>query len=207
MNLDKIDYAILTALQENARMPNAQLAERVGLSPSACSRRLDALEADGVIHGYHAQLSNRVLGHPVTVIVHISLSSQSEKHLAEFETAVQACPNVQMCYLMSGEHDFILLVVARDLADFERIHKQSLSAMPHVVRMHSSFALRNVIDNTGRGISPDLSVDGVGAQGVGARGVGTHGIGANGVGAPKNYRLQKPAERDPQKLAIQIFGK
>jgi Lrp/AsnC family transcriptional regulator, leucine-responsive regulatory protein len=156
MNLDKIDYAILSALQDNARMPNAQLAERVGLSPSACSRRLDALEGAGVIRGYHARLSNGVLGHPVTVIVHISLSSQSEKHLAEFEAAVQACPNVQMCYLMSGEHDYILRVVARDLADFERIHKQSLSAMPHVVRMHSSFALRNVIDRAGRGINPDL---------------------------------------------------
>ena len=156
MNLDKIDYGILSALQDNARMPNAQLAEKVGLSPSACSRRLDALEAAGVIHGYHARLSNRVLGHPVTVIVHISLSSQSEKHLAEFEEAVQACPNVQMCYLMSGEHDFILRVVARDLADFERIHKTQLSAMPHVVRMHSSFALRNVIDKAGRGINPDL---------------------------------------------------
>jgi Lrp/AsnC family transcriptional regulator, leucine-responsive regulatory protein len=156
MQLDKIDHAILAALQDNARVTNAELAEQAGLSPSACSRRLDALEAAGVIHGYHARLSNRVLGHPVTVIVHISLSSQSEKHLSEFEEAVKTCPNVQMCYLMSGEHDFILRVVARDLEDFERIHKQWLSAMPHVARMHSSFALRNVIDRAGRGLNPDL---------------------------------------------------
>jgi Lrp/AsnC family transcriptional regulator, leucine-responsive regulatory protein len=154
--LDRIDHAILAALQENARIPNAQLAERVGLSPSACSRRLDALEASGAVRGYHARLSNRVLGHPVTVVVHISLASQSEKHLAEFEEAVKACPNVQMCYLMSGEHDYILRVVARDLEDFERIHKTWLSAMPHVVRMNSSFALRNVIDRAGRGLNPEL---------------------------------------------------
>jgi Lrp/AsnC family transcriptional regulator, leucine-responsive regulatory protein len=156
MQLDKIDHAILAALQGNARMPNAQLADMVGLSASACSRRLDALEAAGVIVGYHARLSNQVLGHPVTVIVHISLSSQSEKHLSEFEEAVKACPNVQMCYLMSGEHDFILRVVARDLQDFERVHKQWLSAMPYVARMHSSFALRNVIDKVGQGIGQDL---------------------------------------------------
>jgi Lrp/AsnC family transcriptional regulator, leucine-responsive regulatory protein len=156
MHLDKIDHNMLTALQDNARITNAELADRVGLSASACSRRLDALEAAGVINGYHARLSNRVLGHPVTVIVHISLSSQSEKHLAEFEAAVKTCPNVQMCYLMSGEHDFILRIAARDLEDFERIHKQSLSAMPHVARMHSSFALRNVIDRAGMGLNPDL---------------------------------------------------
>ncbi|MCU0831929.1 MAG: Lrp/AsnC family transcriptional regulator [Rhizobiaceae bacterium] len=156
MELDRIDHAILAALQENARIPNAQLADKVGLSPSACSRRLDALEQAGAIRGYHARLSNRVLGHPVTVIVHMSLASQSERHLAEFEEAVKACPNVQMCYLMSGEHDYILRVVARDLEDFERIHKTWLSAMPHVVRMNSSFALRNVVDRAGRGLNTDL---------------------------------------------------
>ncbi|NJR14186.1 MAG: Lrp/AsnC family transcriptional regulator [Phyllobacteriaceae bacterium] len=165
MELDRIDYSILAALQDNARIANALLAEKVGLSASACSRRLDALEQSGVIGGYHARLSNRVLGHPVTVIVHISLSSQSEKHLSEFEAAVKACPNVQMCYLMSGEHDYILRVVARDLEDFERIHKTWLSAMPHVVRMHSSFALRNVIDRAGRGLNPELFAAPVQARG------------------------------------------
>lgn len=156
MKLDKIDIAILKALQEDARMPNAALAETVGLSASACSRRLSLLESSGVIRGYHARVSNQMLGHGVTVIVHISLVAQSEKHLSEFEKAVKLCPNVQMCYMMSGEHDYILRVVAKDLQDFELIHKQWLSAMPHVSRMHSSFALRNVVDRAGQGVRAEL---------------------------------------------------
>ena len=158
MKLDHIDLAILRELQKDARLTNAVLAERIGLSASACSRRLDLLEKSGTISGYHARISNTALGHTVTVIVHISLSGQSEAHLSEFEAAVKACPNVQMCYLMSGEHDYILRVVARDLQDFERIHKEWLSAMPHVSRMHSSFALRNVTDRAGRGVRPELMI-------------------------------------------------
>ena len=86
--------AILKALQKDGRMSNAALADAVGLSHSACSRRLDILEKSGVIRGYHARLSNVALGHSVTVIVHMSLSGQSEKILSEFEAAVKRCPNV-----------------------------------------------------------------------------------------------------------------
>ena len=89
MKLDRIDIAILEALQEDGRMANAALAERVGLSQSACSRRLDNLEKSGVVRGYHARLSNAALGHRMTVIVHISLSGQFEKSLSEFEAAVK----------------------------------------------------------------------------------------------------------------------
>ncbi len=156
MKLDKIDIAILDALQKEGRISNAALAETAGLSQSACSRRLDILEKEGVIRGYHARLSNTALGHHVTVIVHMSLSGQSEKVLAEFEASVKRCPNVLVCYLMSGEYDYLLRVAARDLADFERIHKEWLSAMPHVTRINSSFALREVIDRTGLGISAEL---------------------------------------------------
>lgn len=156
MALDKIDIAILDALQKRGRMSNAVLAETVGLSQSACSRRLDILEKSGVIRGYHARLSNAALGHGVTVIVHMSLSGQSEKVLAEFEASVKRCPNVLVCYLMSGEYDYLLRVAARDLADYERIHKEWLSAMPHVTKINSSFALREVIDRTGLGISAEM---------------------------------------------------
>ena len=156
MALDRIDIAILDALQKDGRISNAALAERVGLSQSACSRRLDILEATGVIRGYHAQLSNAALSHRMTAIVHISLAGQFEKSLADFEAAVKRCPNVLSCHLMSGEYDYILRIAARDLDDYERIHKQWLSAMPHVTKINSSFALREVTDRTAVGISPEM---------------------------------------------------
>ena len=152
MQLDAIDLSILRALQSDGRISNATLAEKVGLSPSACSRRLDILEKTGVIRGYHARISNVALGHSVTVIVHMSLSGQSETILSEFEAAVKRCPNVLVCYLMSGEYDYLLRIAAKDLADYERIHKEWLSAMPYVVRINSSFALREVVDRTSMGI-------------------------------------------------------
>lgn len=151
--LDTIDVAILRTLQEDGRISNANLAEKVGLSASACSRRLDILEKSGVIRGYHARLSNKALDYTMTAIVHISLSGQFEKTLSEFEAAVKRCPNVLVCYLMSGEYDYILRVAAKDLQDYERIHKEWLSALPHVVRINSAFALREVIDR------PNIDVD------------------------------------------------
>lgn len=151
--LDRIDIAMLRTLQQNGRISNAQLAERVGLSASACSRRLDILERSGVIRGYQARLSNDALDHHMTAIVHISLSGQSESILSEFEAAVKRCPNVLVCYLMSGEYDYILRIAARDLQDYERIHKEWLSALPHVVRINSAFALREIIDR------PNIDID------------------------------------------------
>ena len=153
---DRFDIAIMRALEREGRLSNLALAEKVSLSPSACSRRLDRLETDGAIRGYHARLSNRHLGHSVTVIVNITLSGQSEKHLSEFEAAVSRCPNVLVCFLMSGDFDYILRVAARDLQDFERIHKTTISAFPHVAKISSSFALREVIDR------PAVSLDTVG---------------------------------------------
>jgi Lrp/AsnC family leucine-responsive transcriptional regulator len=144
--LDAIDRTILRTLQQNARITNADLAAKAGLSPSACSRRLDILEKNGTIGGYHARLSQKALDYRMIAIVHISLSGQFAKTLTEFEKAVKLCPNVLVCYLMSGEYDYILRVAARDLEDYERIHRDWLSALPHVVKINSSFALREVID-------------------------------------------------------------
>jgi Lrp/AsnC family transcriptional regulator, leucine-responsive regulatory protein len=145
MQLDKTDVAILETLQAEGRISNAALADKVGLSQSACSRRLDILEKNGVVRGYHARLSNAALGHKMTAIVHISLSGQFEKTLADFESAVKRCPNVLSCHLMSGEYDYILRIAAKDLADYERIHRDWLTAMPHV------------IDRTTMGIDPELA--------------------------------------------------
>ncbi|MGG6893657.1 MULTISPECIES: Lrp/AsnC family transcriptional regulator [Rhizobium] len=151
-DLDAIDHSILRMLQQNARITNAELAEKVGLSPSACSRRLDILEKSGVIAGYHAHLSQKALDYKMIAIVHISLSGQFAKTLSEFEVAVKRCPNVLACYLMSGEYDYILRVAARDLEDYERIHRDWLSALPHVVKINSSFALREVIERPNVGL-------------------------------------------------------
>ncbi|MBN9072421.1 MAG: Lrp/AsnC family transcriptional regulator [Rhizobiales bacterium] len=156
MTLDKIDIAILSTLQRDGRMSNAALAEAIGLSQSACSRRLDGLEKSGAIRGYHAQISNEALGHAMTAIVHISLTGQFERTLSDFEAAVKRCPNILSCHLVSGEYDYVLRIAARDLQDYERIHKQWLSAMPHVTRINSSFALREVVDRTALGLRPDM---------------------------------------------------
>lgn len=156
MKLDTIDYAILKALQVDGRIANAILSEKVGLSASACSRRLDMLEKSGVIRGYHARVSNKQLGHDLIAIVNISLSGQFQKTLNEFEAAVRRCPNILVCYLMSGEYDYTLRVAAKDLADYERIHRDWLTALPHVVKLNSSFALREIIDRPNVGIDVDL---------------------------------------------------
>lgn len=156
MALDKIDIAILNQLQRDGRMSNAGLAEAVGLSQSACSRRLDNLERSGVIGGYHARLKNKALGFGLTAVVHISLAGQFEKSLSDFEAAIRRVPNVVACYLVAGEYDYILRITARDLADYERIHRDWLTALPHVTKINSTFALREVVDRTGLGVSAAL---------------------------------------------------
>jgi Lrp/AsnC family transcriptional regulator, leucine-responsive regulatory protein len=144
MDLDTLDMAILTTLSENGRLSQVELAERIPLSPTAIARRIKALEERGVIEGYHARVSRSSLGLDMTVLVQISLKSQSEELLAAFEKAVTAAPSVVSCHLMSGEDDYVLTVLARDLADYERIHRHELSRLPGVTRLRSSFALREV---------------------------------------------------------------
>ncbi|MEL6920412.1 MAG: Lrp/AsnC family transcriptional regulator [Pseudomonadota bacterium] len=154
--LDAINRSILSELQKDGRQTNAQLAAKVGLSPSACSRRIDTLEKGGYVRGYHARLSNRALGHKLTAIVHISLSGQFQQTLDEFERAVKRIPNVLVCYLVSGEYDYILRLAAEDLADYERIHREWLSALPHVAKIVTSFSMREVIDRPNVGIDAEL---------------------------------------------------
>jgi len=146
MKLDKIDLSILTQLQQDARISNVDLAEKVGLSASACSRRLDQLEKKQIIEKYQAVISNKALGQTITSIVHITLDGQSEHHLREFELAVSNCPHIVACFLMSGECDYIVRVNAKDMSEFEHIHKNWLSVLPGVSRIQSSFAMREVIN-------------------------------------------------------------
>lgn len=144
MILDALDIAILSALSENGRLSQVELSERIPLSATAIARRIKTLEEKGVIEGYQARVSRSALGLDMTVLVQISLQSQSEVLLAEFEKAIAAAPSVVACHLMSGEDDYVLTVLARDLTDYERIHRQELSRLPGVTRLRSSFALREV---------------------------------------------------------------
>ncbi len=144
MALDALDKAILAALLDDGRQSQVQLAERVPLSPTAIARRIRALEEAEVIEGYQARVSRRALGLNMTVIVQISLQSQNAEVFAAFEKAIAAAPSVVSCHLMSGDDDYLVTVLARDLADFERIHKEELSRLPGVARLKSSFSLREV---------------------------------------------------------------
>ena len=142
--MDRIDRSILLQLQDNARVSNVDLATSVGLSPSACLRRVGLLEKSGVIDGYHAQLNAAKLGHEVLVLMQITLEGQSAEMLAEFEAAAAKIPQVLACFLIAGKSDYILRVAARDVGDFGRLHAEHLSALPHVLRMESSFVMREV---------------------------------------------------------------
>ena len=148
MALDATDRRILTALQRKGRMSNAELSDAVNLSPSACHRRVQRLEADGYIRDYVALLDARKLGRPTTVFVEITLQGQADEVLDAFERAVRLIPDVLECHLMAGTADYILKVVAEDTEDFARIHRQHLARLPGVAQMQSSFALRTVFKTT-----------------------------------------------------------
>jgi DNA-binding Lrp family transcriptional regulator len=144
-SLDDADLRILRALRQDGRITNAALADAVGLSQSACLRRLRLLERSGVIRGYTAIIEEAPQQDTVTVIVQITLDRQTEEHLSRFETAVRRLPEVRDCFLMTGLSDYLLRVEVRDAADYERIHKEQLSRLPGVARIQSSFAIRRVI--------------------------------------------------------------
>lgn len=144
MTLDRIDRLILEELQKDARITNSALAEKASLSESACLRRVRALEQSGLILGYGARINQAKAGYPVDVFVNITLDRQDQADLQAFETAIRKIPEVMECYLMTGDYDYVVRVVVADTADFERVHRQHLTQLPAVARVHSSFALRVV---------------------------------------------------------------
>ncbi len=152
MQLDVTDRRILQVLQREGRLSNADLAERISLSPSACHRRVQRLESEGYIASYAALLDARKLGRPTTVFVEISLTGQSDEVLEAFERAVARIPDVLECHLMAGAADFLLKLAVADTEDFARIHRRYLTRLPGVARMQSSFALRTVVQTT----APDV---------------------------------------------------
>ncbi|MXN63653.1 winged helix-turn-helix transcriptional regulator [Stappia sp. GBMRC 2046] len=148
MKLDRIDRKILTRLQSDGRIANAELAEAVGLSASACLRRVKALEQAGVIDSYVALLDPKKIARRMDIFVEISLTSQASEVLSAFEKAVSRSSEIMECYLMAGDADYLLRIAAADPTDFERIHKDHLSRLPGVTRMRSSFAIRTVTRKT-----------------------------------------------------------
>ena len=148
LKLDRTDRAILHELQLDGRLSNVELATRINLSESACLRRVRNLEELGVISGYAMLVDQRQVGYPSTVFVQISLDRQQREDLENFERAVSHVPEVMECYLMTGEADFLLRVVASDAADFEQLHSNYLTRLPGVTRVHSSFSLRTVVKKT-----------------------------------------------------------
>ena len=148
MKLDNFNRSILIALQKDGRISNVDLAELVNLSESACLRRVRRLEEKGFIERYAALLNQRQAGLSGNVFVHIALHREEQSELAAFEAAVQNLPEVMECYLMTGEFDYLLRVVVSDMADFERVHNESLTRLPGVARVNSSVAIRTVRKTT-----------------------------------------------------------
>ncbi|MEM9630894.1 MAG: Lrp/AsnC family transcriptional regulator [Pseudomonadota bacterium] len=148
MKLDRLDRKILDVLQKDGRIANADLAEVVGLSASACLRRVRTLEEAGIIENYVALLDQRKLGRRMDVFVEISLTGQSKETLENFERAVARSEEIMECFLMAGDADYILRLTAEDPVDFERIHRDHLAQLPGVLRMKSSFAIRPIVKRT-----------------------------------------------------------
>ena len=142
--LDAIDRKILLCLQENARMSNVELAQRVGLSPSPCSRRVRDLEESGVIQRYTLVVDPAAAGLPVSVFINVALEKQAEQNLEVFEAAIADLPEVMECYLMTGDSDYLLRVVASDLDAYKRFLMDHLTRIPGVSNIRSSFALNQV---------------------------------------------------------------
>jgi Lrp/AsnC family leucine-responsive transcriptional regulator len=144
--MDVFDRKIVTALAGDGRLTAVELANRVGLSPSACTRRLQALESSGAIRGYRAMIDPAAAGLGINIFVEITLERQNDDTLRAFEKALAKSPNVLSCHLMSGTSDYLIHIVARDLPDFERLHANVLGHLPGVARIESKFALREAID-------------------------------------------------------------
>ena len=142
IKLDRIDRRILRNLQEDGRMTNVELARRAGISAPPCLRRVRALETAGLIRGYHADLAAEALGYAVTVFAQVGLARQAESDLRAFERMVQGWPEVREAYMLAGETDFILKIVAADWDSYQRFLSARLTSAPNVSHVKSALMLR-----------------------------------------------------------------
>jgi len=145
-SFDELDEAILRFLELNGRATNYEVGETVGLSASAASRRILALENSGAIRGYRALIDDRMLGKRMTVFIRITLERQSAPVLTAFEAAVRRSKAIVSCHLMAGQYDYMLVVRVADMDDYGHLHQNELSRLPGVTRLETSFALRDVLE-------------------------------------------------------------
>ena len=149
VQIDRFDRRILEVLQENGRISNQELADRIGLSPSPCLRRVRALEASGVIAGYRAVLDAQRLGLSLMALIHISMDRHTPERFANFEARVAALPEVLECLLITGQDaDYQLKVIVRDMDAYQALLLDRITRIEGVSGVHSSFVMRRVIDKT-----------------------------------------------------------
>lgn len=142
--MDAVDVKLLNALQSDSSLSIAQMAEKFSLSLSACHRRIKALEKSGIISHYGARINPEKLGLSIIAFVDITLVSQSREAMDRFEAAVLEFDDILDCHLMTGSSDYLLRVAARDLKQYDRIHRDCLSRLPGVAAMRSSLQIRNI---------------------------------------------------------------
>ena len=142
VKLDRVDLSILNDLQEDGRMTNVELAKRAGITPPPCLRRVRALERNGYIRGFHADVNPEALGFTVTVFAQVGLASQAESDLAAFEETVQQWPEVRECHMLAGETDFLLKIVASDWDAYQRFVTTKLTTARNVAHVKSALAIR-----------------------------------------------------------------
>lgn len=147
--MDLADKKLLVQLQRDCTKSVADMGAAIGLSASACHRRVKQLEEAGVVTGYGARVDPKALGYAMQLFIEVTLTSQKASDLDAFERAVTSVPEIIECYLMAGGTDYLLRVVAHDVEDFERLHRERLAKLPHMARMQSRLTLRTVRTWTG----------------------------------------------------------
>jgi Lrp/AsnC family transcriptional regulator, leucine-responsive regulatory protein len=145
--LDSFDRRILEILQTDGRLPNVELADKIGLSPTPCLRRVRTLETSGIIRGYKAELDRAGIGLGLTVIVGIKIDGHRDENASAVQDAIRAMPEVVACHIVSGESDFLLETVFPDIASYERFLFGTLLALPMVKDIRSNIVLRTVKEN------------------------------------------------------------
>jgi Lrp/AsnC family leucine-responsive transcriptional regulator len=142
---DRIDRAVVACLQQDGRIANVDLADAIALSPSACLRRVKALEASGIIAGYHAEVSRARAGLGLTVFAGLKVEGHSRETSSQVEQALLAIPAVVACYVVSGTDDFLVEAAVPDLASYEQLLLDEILAIPAVTEARSTFAIRTVL--------------------------------------------------------------
>jgi Lrp/AsnC family leucine-responsive transcriptional regulator len=156
MEIDRYDRQILRQLQDDGRLSNQELADRIGLSPSPCLRRVRALEEAGIIAGYRALVDAKALGLSLMALIHISMDQHTPERFEGLEGAVKDIPEVMECLLITGQAaDYQLKVVVRDMDAFQELLLNRITRIPGVTGVHSSFVLRRVVDKTALPIKGD----------------------------------------------------